>query len=133
MILDCLVSSRITAIHNNIVKNPNWSFTSVAEATVEKLQVLLRSYLSGTRALDGTTGASSSRARCLPSFQPSMYVDLSLGIMLCFRHLICGRRCRAATNCLKVPKIMPPKSFDGDSARAPEVSRASDGKGPFNE
>lgn len=77
MILDCLVSSRITAIHNNIVKNPNWSFTSVAEATVEKLQVLLRSYLSGTRALDGTTGASSSRARCLPSFQPSMYVDLS--------------------------------------------------------
>lgn len=43
VILDCLVSSRITAIHNNIVKNPNWSFTSVAEAPVEKLQVLLRS------------------------------------------------------------------------------------------
>ena len=26
---------------------------------------------------------------------------------------------------------MPPKSLDGDSARAPKVSRATDGKGPF--
>ena len=31
------------------------------------------------------------------------------------------------------PKIMPPKSLDGDSARVPKVSRASDGKGPFDE
>lgn len=44
-----------------------------------------------------------------------------------------GRRCKAATNCLKFPKIMPPKSLDGDSARVPKVSRASDGKGPFNQ
>ena len=42
-----------------------------------------------------------------------------------------GRRCKAATNCHKNPNIMPPKSLDGDSARAPKVSRAIDGKGPF--
>jgi len=44
-----------------------------------------------------------------------------------------GRRCKAATNCLKFPKIMPPKSLDGDSAQVPKVSRASDGKGPFTQ
>ena len=38
-----------------------------------------------------------------------------------------------ATNCHGSPKIMPPKSLDGDSVRAPWVSRASDGKGPFDQ
>lgn len=46
--------------------------------------------------------------------------------------VVVGRRCTTASNSHSFPKIMPPKSLDGDSARDYTISRAKDGKGPFN-
>ena len=47
--------------------------------------------------------------------------------------VVVGRRCTTASNSHRFPKIMPPKSLDGDSARDYTISRAKDGKGPFNQ
>ena len=74
-------------------------------------------------------GYAKLRRQTVVWAEPSSNVSRSL-LFYCYGG---GRRCKAATNSLKFPKIMPPKSLDGDSARVPKVSRASDGKGPFNQ
>ena len=50
-----------------------------------------------------------------------------------FQYSIFRASVRSGYQLPRGPKIMPPKSLDGDSARVPQVSRASDGKGPFND
>lgn len=54
--------------------------------------------------------------------------DFSIQLLV----VVVGRRCTTASNSHRFPKIMPPKSLDGDSARDNTISRAKDGKGPFN-
>ena len=76
----------------------------------------------GTKCLNATLHISIRS--WFGNYSEDFDVQLSLEVV--------GRRCTTASNSHRFPKIMPPKSLDGDSARDYTISRAKDGKGPFN-